>query len=219
MIKILAIDTSTDACSAALLHGDKLIDRFVVAPQKHTSFILPMVDELLAEAELTLSQLDVVTFGSGPGSFTGARLAASIVQGFAFASSLPVVKISTLRTLAQQAFVEFDAKNVFVVTDARMGEVYWGEYQVDDKGVMCALKPDRLIKPHEIEFIQQNEFVGVGNGFEVYKDLFRDRIKVLPIKYPQASQVARLAAYDFARGLMVAPEKALPTYLREKVAS
>ena len=220
MPKILAIDTSTDACSAALLLDHKVNDRFMVAPKEHTSFILSMVNDLLSESEIGFDQLDAIAFGCGPGSFTGVRLAASIVQGFAYASNLPVVRISTLRALAQEVFIEFKASKVLVAQDARMQEVYWGEYHVDNSGIMQAIKPDSLINPHKIGVVSGDDFVGVGNGFEVYSDIFAKscNIRLISRKYTQAKYVVRLAADDFIKGLAVTAEVAQPTYLREKVA-
>ena len=217
--KILAIDTSTDACSAALLVEHKISDRFMVAPKQHTNLILSMVNDLLFEAQLNLNQLDAIAFGSGPGSFTGVRLAASIAQGFAFAANLPVIKVSTLRALAQEVFVEFKFPKVLVVQDARMEEVYCGEYHVDNKEIMQEIRPDRLIKPSEVAKICMDGFVGVGSGFEVYRDIFSRHcnIKVIDRKYVQVKYVAQIAEFNFAQGIMVRDEEALPIYLREKV--
>ncbi|EKD46022.1 MAG: Peptidase M22, glycoprotease [uncultured bacterium] len=217
--KILAIDTSTDACSAALLVDHKINDQFIVAPKQHTKLILSMINELLNEAQLELNQLDAIAFGSGPGSFTGVRLATSIVQGFAFAANLPVIKISTLRILAQEVFIEFKAPKVLVAQDARMQEVYFGEYGVDNKGIMQEIKPDSLIKPENITKICADGFIGVGSGFEVYRDIFSQRcnIKIIDRKYAQAKYMLQLAEFEFAKGNMVSAKEALPTYLREKV--
>src|SRR3972149_3379225 len=165
--KILAIDTSTDACSAALLVEHKISDRFMVAPKRHTNLILSMVNDLLIEAQLNLNQLDAIAFGSGPGSFTGVRLAASIAQGFAFAANLPVIKVSALRALAQEVFVEFKSPKVLVVQDARMEEVYCGEYHVDNKEIMQEIRPDRLIKTSEVAETGMGGLVGAGSRFEV----------------------------------------------------
>lgn len=219
MLKILAIDTSTDACSAALLVNHKIIDRLMVAPREHTNFILPMVNDLLVAGQLKLEQLDAIAFGSGPGSFTGVRLAASIVQGFAFAANIAVVRVSTLRALAQGVFVEFRFPKVVVAQDAIMKEIYWGEYQVDDEGIMQAIKPELLIDPSKISEIPDQGFVAVGSGFEVYQDIFSKKL-MLPViakKQLQVEYILQLAAADFLKGLTVSAKEALPIYLREKV--
>jgi tRNA threonylcarbamoyladenosine biosynthesis protein TsaB len=221
VIKILAIDTSTEACSAALLCDSKISDRFVIAPQQHTRLILPMVSELLDEAQLVLGQLDAIAFGCGPGSFTGIRLASSITQGLAFAADLPVVKISTLRALAQEVFEGFGKSKVLVTQDARMQEIYWGEYQADADGVMQAVTFDQLISPQAAKIVSSESMVGVGNGWEIYGDILTKRCNIALIEskiYPNARYIAQLAAVDFAKGLVVSAKEALPVYLREEVA-
>jgi len=221
MPKILAIDTSTDACSAALLLDHEIFDRFMVAPKEHTSFILAMVDELLSESKVGFGELDAIAFGCGPGSFTGVRLASSIAQGFAFASVLPVVRISTLRALAQEIFVEYKIPKVLVAQDARMQEIYFGEYCVDDNGVMRGIKPDILANPYELAnaIVVDDDVVGVGDGFEIYSEIFsRSCKRFISRRYVQAKYVAKLAADDFMKGLAVSAEQAQPAYLREKVA-
>lgn len=204
-MKILAIDTSTHACSAALLYNNSITQRFIVAIQQHTTFILPMISELLEEADVNLSQLDAITFGAGPGSFTGVRLAASIVQGLALANNTPIIKISTLRGLAQEIFESVGDTKVFIALDARMEEVYFGEYQIDSYGIMQAVTPDKLIK---------TECITVDNAAKIYNDIM---IKDYNINL-QAKTVAKIAATDFAKGLIATVDQALPVYLREEIA-
>ena len=221
MIKILAIDTSTDACSAALWCDSKIFYRFMIAPQQHTKLILPMIYELLTEAQLDLKQLDAIAFGAGPGSFTGIRLAASITQGLAFAANLPVIKISSLRVLAQEIFAEFGKKKVLVAQDARMQEIYWGEYQVDATGIMQAMAPDQLLAPKQIRELSDTSFTGVGSGWKIYNSLLTTPCNIPLIEskaYPQAQYMTELAVSDFAKGLIVSAKEALPIYLREEVA-
>lgn len=186
---LLAIDTSTDACSVALKRDAEIIERFVIAPQKHTQLVLPMIQELLIEAKIDLEDLDAIAFGAGPGSFTGVRLCASITQGLAFGAGLPAIKISTLQCIAQQKFEELGVKNVTVIQDARMQEVYYGEYQLGANGIMEAVVPDRLLPGFANEKI-----------------------------YPHAKYIATIAAEYFKMGLAVAAELAQPVYLRDKVA-
>ena len=222
MTKILAIETSTDACSAALWLDHAILERFLVTPQGHAVVILSMVNELLQASKLELGQLTALAFGHGPGSFTGVRLAASVIQGFASATYLQAVGISTLRALAMEAFSEFHASQILVAQDARMGEVYWGEYQVDDAGIMRPLVPDQLLKPQVAAAIAETRagFVGVGNGFNIYSDFFLKscKMQIIDRQYARASHVAELAAGDFTRGEIEPVEVALPVYLREKVA-
>ncbi|EKE01225.1 MAG: peptidase M22 glycoprotease [uncultured bacterium] len=221
MTRILAIDTSTDACSAALLCGNKIYDRFAIAPQQHTKLLLPMVHELLAEVQLTLNQLDAIAFGCGPGSFTGIRLAASVVQGLAYAANLPVVKVSTLCALAQEVYKELGNPMVLVAQDARMQEIYWGKYRVDNEGIMRAVVPDQLIAPQKVVGVSDNGWIGVGNGWKIYGDILTKHCNIPIVEskiYPQAKYITQIAAVDFSVGLMVSAEEALPTYLREEVA-
>lgn len=220
--KILAIETSTDACSVALHNGNKIIDRFAIAPQQHTKIILPMIQELLTETKLTLKQLDAIAFGCGPGSFTGARLAASITQGIALGANLPVLQISSLRALAQETLVELGKTKVYVAQDARMQEIYWGEYQVDPNGIMQAITPDQLMSPMQIKNIVNYDFACVGQAWKIYRDILSERCNMYQIEfkiYPQAKYLAQIAASDFAKGLAVSPEEALPTYLRENICT
>ncbi|MDR1012559.1 MAG: tRNA (adenosine(37)-N6)-threonylcarbamoyltransferase complex dimerization subunit type 1 TsaB [Coxiellaceae bacterium] len=220
MPKILAIDTSTDACSCALFLDHKIIDKFSIAPQKHASLILPMVNELLVANKIELNRLDALAFCCGPGSFTGVRLATSIIQGLSLATTLPIIRISALRTLAQEAFTEFKATKVLVAQDARAQEVYWGEYSADNNGIMQAIKPDKLINPRDIKIVDNKKLIGIGNGFEIYRDCFIKKcatISVIANKYVKAKYVAKLAMADLINGLVITVDEAQPVYLREKL--
>lgn len=222
-IKILALDTSTEACSVALLYADQLLESFELAPRQHNVLLLPMLDALLAESGLTLQQLDAIAFGCGPGSFTGVRLAASVIQGIAFAADLPVVSISTLRTLAQGAYRDLGAKHVLASLDAYVKEVYWGVYQLTHDNIMMAIKPEEVCAPHAVPFSStEKNWLGVGSGWDRYAEILQNKIgeslqEWLPNRYPCARDVATLAAYDFAHGKAVDAEQALPVYLREKI--
>ena len=138
-MKILAIETSTEACSAALLTDNQLFSRFELAPREHTKLIIPMMDELLAEAEINLKAIDAIAFGQGPGAFTGLRIATGVAQGVALAIDKPLIGISTLEALAWQVRTEANnGQKIIAALDARMGELYWAIYQKD------AQKPDML---------------------------------------------------------------------------
>ncbi len=132
--KILAVDTATENCSVALKVGNEIIARCEMAPREHTTKILPMVDSVLAEAGLTLNQLDALAFGRGPGSFTGVRIGIGIAQGLAFGAELPMIGVSTLAAMAQQAFRKQQATHVLAAIDARMNEIYVGGYKRLDNG-------------------------------------------------------------------------------------
>ena len=149
-MKLLAIDTATEGCSAALLIDNKMAVRMDVQPRKHAELILPMLDELLSEAGLSVSQLDALAFGRGPGAFTGVRIATGVIQGVAFAADLPVVPVSTLRALAQRTYNEYNHTNVLTAFDARMDEVYWAAYQLDDNGLMSLVGEEAVLSPDDV---------------------------------------------------------------------
>lgn len=217
-MKLLALETATEACSAAIWAEGAVLERYELAPRRHAALILPMVEAVLAEAGLAMSQLDAIAVGCGPGAFTGVRIAIGIAQGLAFAVDAPVAPISTLATLALGAARETGQTRIATALDARMGEVYWGTWRVSDGKVellgkerVCA--PALVTAPHDAWF-------GVGSGWGVYAEALSQRLTVsgwLSERYPRASDVARLAADPARRGTWVAAEQALPVYLRDRV--
>ena len=221
-MKILAIETATEACSAALLINNEVIDRFKVAPREHGNLILSMVDDLLAEADITLQQLDALAFGRGPGSFTGVRMATGVVQGLAFGADLPVAAVSTLAALAQQAVSPLEAQTIYAALDARMGEVYWCEYFVE-KGVLRATSNETVIAPTSICVEQGKQAVAIGHGWATYESELQkvvqaDRLIIKADSLPRAKEVAQLAVQIVEAGDTVTAEHALPVYLRDNVA-
>lgn len=213
--KILAFDTSTELCSVALSYVDGIITLQKDAPRQHNELILPMIDELLQQANLKLTQLDAIAFGCGPGSFTGVRLAASIAQGLAYGANLPVIPVSTLRILAQTAYDKFSCSQVLVVLDARMEQIYWGAYKIID-GLMEEVIPDAIVAPDKISFSQDGNWIGVGNGWEVYHAELQKNCHVTAIKseiLPEACSMIKLAQTAFEQHKTVAPQFALPVYL------
>jgi tRNA threonylcarbamoyladenosine biosynthesis protein TsaB len=219
---ILAIETATEACSAALLHNDHLYERYELAPQKHNSLILPMCEELMRQANINFTQINALAFGCGPGSFTGLRIAAGIIQGFAFAHQLPVIPISTLRVLAQELNRKNGAKKVLASLDARVNEIYWGEYQLDDSNLMQACHAELLVKPENISLPENNNWVGAGSAWTVYGETLKNILgnkleRIVPDVYPTAAAVILCAQQDYLAGKFVTAEKALPVYLRDKI--
>jgi tRNA threonylcarbamoyladenosine biosynthesis protein TsaB len=217
-MKILAIETATNACSAALLINDELIECYELAPQQHAQLILPMVQNLLTKAALKLPQLDAIAFGCGPGSFTGVRIAASVTQGLAFGADLPVIAISTLRALAQGAFTDFRTIKVLSMIDARMHEVYFGRYTLIN-GIMQKNQEDVLCDPKNVPIPSDNAWFGIGDAWEAYSEILNHRLgskisKVEARYFPKARDVARLAKSEFLVGNTVSAEKAAPVYLR-----
>ncbi|MCW8917673.1 MAG: tRNA (adenosine(37)-N6)-threonylcarbamoyltransferase complex dimerization subunit type 1 TsaB [Gammaproteobacteria bacterium] len=222
-MKLLALETATEACSAALYLDGEISERYQLAPREHTALILPMVDGLLAEAGLPRSQLDAVAFGCGPGAFTGVRIATGVAQGIAFALELPVVPVSTLATLAQGAQREFGWRQVAAAIDARMGEVYWGSFTVDEAGVMQPDGEERVCPPGEVPLLHEHQWHGIGSGWQSYASELAQRQGVAMVDargdyYPHALDVATLAVAALARGEGLPAEQALPRYLRDQVA-
>ena len=228
-MKILALDTATENCSAALLIDGKLTAREVEFDRGHAEHILPMIDLLLIEAGLRLAEVDVIAFGRGPGGFTGVRLAASIAQGLAFGAGLPVVPVSNLAALAQRAFdLAFSPERVVVCSDARMQEVYWGCFQLAENGLGKVLGAEHVGPPQSVRLpdawaeVPPRSVAGIGRGFRAYpvlSELLGPRVAVARDDLlPRAAEIARLAALDAAAGRLLKPEEAIPVYLRDDVA-
>lgn len=222
-MKLLAIETATEACSAALYIDGEVKEISEVAPRKHAELILPMMDKLLAESELKLSQLDALAFGRGPGSFTGVRIATGVIQGTAFGAELPVVPVSTLAALAQRCFREQGASRILPAFDARMNEVYWAAYEVGADDLVEVVLPEQVAKPDQVEMPSDGNWHGAGTGWATYGDVLSQRlgehlIKVSNDLFCSAHDVALLGVAGFRAGDAVAPENALPVYLRDQVA-
>ena len=215
MTKLLAIDTSLDYCSAALLQGDDLLLREQLAPRQQAQLILSMIENLLLEADITLHQLDAIAFAGGPASFTGIRIAASTTQALAYAASLPVVRVSSLQTIAQQVYSTQGNRQVLVALDALMGEVYWGADQDGHDDLMVSVAEDDLLKPENVTLPDGN-WVGVGNAWKKYTHLNQPDT-IYPEK-PSAKYVAQLAKKQFENHNVLSPEQAIPVYLRGKEA-
>ncbi len=217
-MKLLAIDTSTEYCSAALWLDGAVYARRVHAGQLHSALLLPMVDELLRESDLSLRQLDGIAYGVGPGSFTGLRIACAVTQGLAFGADLPVVGISTLASLAQQT----DVARVLTVLDARMAEVYWAAYERTDSDWTCVSEPV-LSSPESVYVPDNQAWIGAGNGFAALEAILLPRLQsqlqsIHADIMPDAAAIATLAAPAFARGEGIDAALAAPLYLRDKIA-
>jgi tRNA threonylcarbamoyladenosine biosynthesis protein TsaB len=228
-MKILALDTATESCSAALLIDGNLTSRELEFERGHAEHILPMVDLLLIEAGLRLADVDVLAFGRGPGGFTGVRLAASVVQGLAFGAGLPVVPVSNLAALAQRAFdLAFLPERVLVCADARMQEVYWACFERAENGLARLLGEEHVGPPKSVTLpaawanAPAGSVAGIGRGFRAYPALHEavgPRVAVArDDMLPRAAEIARLAAQDVAAGRLLKPEEAIPVYLRDDVA-
>jgi tRNA threonylcarbamoyladenosine biosynthesis protein TsaB len=222
-MKLLAIETAAEACSAALYIDGDVRERFVVAPQRQSELILPMMDELLAEARLRVTDLDALAFGRGPGSFTGVRIATGVVQGAAFAADIPLVPVSTLAALAQGHLRATGHGRVLAAFDARMNELYWAASAADAAGVMRVIGEELIVPPGDVPLPEGAGWHGVGSGWGVYRAVLLERLgdRVTAVESDaqcHAQDVARIAVADFAAGRAVPAEQALPVYLRDKVA-
>jgi tRNA threonylcarbamoyladenosine biosynthesis protein TsaB len=220
MANILALDTSTDACSVALQKGESVYAKFEVVPRQHTQRLLPMVEELLTDASIKVSDLDVITFGRGPGSFAGIRIAAGAAQGLAVAFETPMAPVSTLETLAYQALaVAPDSPFVLATLDARMDEIYSALYAVEN-GTLVALTDEIVCAPSALELPESvSGCFAVGGGMNYFNDLNKtvqgQIAKQDASLYPDAKQMLSLASQKLEQNLTVAPEEALPVYVRE----
>ena len=221
-MKLLAIDTSTDACSAALFIDGAIREKFEILPREHTKLILLMVDELLADAQIKPQHLDAVALSRGPGSFTGVRIATGVAHGIAFGADIPVVLVSTLAAIAQDVFNRHQVDLAFTAMDARMDEIFWGVYQPNSLG-LAELLGEEAVTPADQTIFPDMDGVGVGSGWGVHGDALTSHLGshvnyVISDVWPHAACVAQLGAYDFANGLAVPVEQAMPVYLRDKVA-
>ncbi len=218
-MKILAIDTATEACSVALMDQGDCHEIFEIIPRQHTERVLPMVDELLAEAGIFLSQIDALAFNCGPGSFTGVRVGTSVAQGLAFSCDLPVVPVSSLAALAQLAFREQKKEKVLSVIDARMKEIYWGCYQLES-GLMKLVAAEKVSPVTKIE--KQGEWHCLGSGWDSFQNELNQSTLVNITSFtaecfPHAQDVAVLAADLYLQEKTVRAEDAMPSYIRDEV--
>lgn len=221
--KILAVDTATENCSVALMVGDDVISRCEYAPREHTTKILPMVDTVLAEGGLKLNQLDALAYGRGPGSFTGVRIGIGIAQGLAFGADLPMLGISTLAAMAQGTYRIHQSEQVLTAIDARMGEIYWGQYLRQADGDWLVAGEEQVIKPEALveQFSADNGiWLTAGTGWETYAEplaQLKVEMEKGTVLYPESQDMVHLAKYALARGETVAAEHASPVYLRDTV--
>lgn len=222
-MRILAIDTATEACSVALLNNGKVTAHFELCAREHTQRILPLVQAQLQQEAIALNELDGLAFGKGPGSFTGVRIGTGIAQGLALGAELPLVGVSTLKAMAQGAWRLQSAERVLAAIDARMGEVYWAEYQRDEQGVWQGEETEAVLKPEDVlERMAQLEgsWAMVGTGWQAYPQLSAESALALQnteVLLPCAEDMIPLAAIELAAGRTARPEEAEPTYLRNEV--
>lgn len=231
----LAIDASTEACSVALqvndaLSGSKIYSCYELCPQSHSLQLLPMVDKLLKEANITLSQCDGLIFGRGPGSFTGVRIGVGVAQGLAFAADLPVIGVSSLQAMAQLAFTKHQQTKVFAAIDARMGEVYNAYFELDENNIMQvktladqqteAVTDPVLVQQRLINNVSFPVY-GVGTGWDAYEEhlsSLKSNEGTPDVLFPSAEAMLSIGVAALVRGEGVKAEDAQPVYVRDTVS-
>ncbi|SBS27788.1 tRNA threonylcarbamoyladenosine biosynthesis protein TsaB [Marinomonas spartinae] len=229
MVAILALDTSTSACSVALNIDGVVLEDFRMAPRQHNDLILPMVEQILQQAGVAIQDLDAIAFGRGPGSFTGLRISAGIVQGLAYGADLPVIPISTLAAQALEGFQKTGLHHWLSALDARMGEIYVAGYFVDkvtggdkttERYSVKTLLDERVIQPERLEALSL-PYQGVGSGWR-YDEILTGLLPAQPEQVlvevaPRAACIAQLAIVAFEKGETVSAYDAIPIYLRDEI--
>ncbi|MDP9084840.1 MAG: tRNA (adenosine(37)-N6)-threonylcarbamoyltransferase complex dimerization subunit type 1 TsaB [Pseudomonadota bacterium] len=240
-MRVLALDTATEACSVALLSDDpsqpggvQLIERYLELGKSHANQILRMVDSVLAESDIQLCHLHGLAASVGPGAFTGVRISVAVAQGLAFGAGLAVVPVSSLEALALQAVRE-GAVRTLVCLDARMGEVYWACFAADAARGVIILSPPRVGPPGTVKLpdspplasvnarpASAARYRGIGRGFSAYPSLGAlpgvEVSSAAARALPTAGHIARLGALRLAAGEGIDPSELRPVYLRDKVA-
>jgi len=220
---ILAVETSTQACSCAVIRDGKVYESFELIPRQHADKLLPMVASLLKDLDLVFTDLDAVAYGQGPGSFTGLRIASGVTQGIAYGAELPVIPVSTLASQAHQVESDEESVIIFSSLDARIDEVYWGFYRLN-AGKLSLMGEEGLCKPEALPALPEEipaTITGVGSGLEYVDrmpDIYRESMSIRHLEiYPRASAVAELAEQYFQQGIFQSAENVNPVYLRDKV--
>ncbi len=222
-MKLIALDTSSDACSVALSVDADVIERHSVEPREHTRLLVPMIEEVLRARALELADLDAIVIGNGPGSFIGVRIAAAIAQGMAFSLGLEVVPVSSLAAVAAEVFATGNAERVLVAQDARMHEIYLAEFARDAAGLPVAVGEVRLHPAADPVGEGDTPAVAAGAGWERYPELLeasRTRLADLAeVRFPRARYALAIGRRDLDSGLAIAPADLEPAYVRTRVAA
>lgn len=220
-MNLLAIDTSSDACSVAVQVDDKIHEKHVVEPREHTNILVPMIEELLQEAGVSLSVLDAVILGNGPGSFIGMRIGASVAQGICHGAGLKIVPLSSLAAIAAEAIAVHGADKVLVAQDAHMREVYVGRFRRDADGSPVAIGAEEICRIGELDGLDEKH-VAAGGAWQTFPELRaenRQWIKeVVEISMPRAKHLLLPGANAYREGRAILPEALVPAYIRVKVA-
>ncbi|HEY3699764.1 MAG TPA: tRNA (adenosine(37)-N6)-threonylcarbamoyltransferase complex dimerization subunit type 1 TsaB [Spongiibacteraceae bacterium] len=222
MPRLLAIDTSTEACSVALYDGASMRERCINAPREHAQRLLPMIDAVLAECGCMLRDIDAIAFARGPGSFTGLRICLGVVQGLAYGAQLPVLPVSTLAALAQSAVASQFPQGTYICSaiDARMDEIYCGWFRVGSDGLVAAVNTEMVCAPERLPLIDtaNNACYGVGSGWRYVERMPKLAATLDAELLPRAGAVAQLALPLWNAGMRLSAAEAQPVYLRNEVA-
>jgi tRNA threonylcarbamoyladenosine biosynthesis protein TsaB len=216
---ILALDSATEACSVALGYHGEIREKFDLIERGHAEHLLPMIDALMAEAGIKLADVDLFAFGAGPGSFTGLRIGAAMIQGLALATGRPVLPVSSLAALASRF-----RGTVLALIDARMGQVYHGLFRVTSEGIPVPLSGEAVDDPLKLSVAGAGGVIVTGGGWERYSDEVKTALKgstaIIEVSggYPRAADIIRLAEYGYRQGRAVQAADALPHYVRDNVA-
>lgn len=221
-MNLLALDTCTENCSAALLIDGRVFAVSEITQRGHSESILGMLDQLFQQAGCHLTDIEALVFGRGPGSFTGVRVGVAVAQGIAFAQDLPVLPVSTLAAVAQAAYVKHGVSEISVALDARMGEVYHADFVIKD-GLATAVSDEQVCPPEKLRPFDQQNWFGAGSGWAAYQqtlsDNFADQLQGMDSDiYPSAEAMLPLAKQMFADHKALPAYQALPVYLRNNVA-
>ena len=226
-MKLLALDTSTVACSAALAFGEEVLERHEVRPKEHTRLLVPMLRELLGEAGLAPADLDALVLGNGPGSFIGLRIGASVAQGICYAAGVKLVPVSSLAAVAAEAFQSSSAGRVLVAQDAHMQEVYLGAYRRDEDGLPLA-EGDAVLQAVAaaagLSGVSAGErWHAAGDGWRQHPELLaanEGRLAgVVDVSWPRARYLLALGRRACQAGGAIEPAALVPEYVRERVAA
>lgn len=221
-MNLLALDTSTESCSAAITINGVLYQQQQMTQRGHSTLILGMLDALFKQANASIEAIDALAFGRGPGSFTGVRIGVGVAQGIAFARELPVIPVSTLAAVAQAAYEQTQQQDIAVAMDARMDEIYAASFQVK-QGYVELLGSEQVCAAEMFVPADSSTWLGAGNGWQVYSEALKHNFAnhLLASKtdiYPDAAMILKLAEPLYQQGKVVSADKALPVYLRNDVA-
>jgi len=223
-MKLLALDTSSLACSVALQIDGEIFDRHEEQAREHTRLLVPMIRKVLGQGSVALSKLDAIVLGNGPGSFIGMRIAASVAQGLAFGAGLRIVPVSSLLAIAAEVMADEGTRHVAVCQDAHMNEVYLGLYGRDDDGLPVTVGAERLHGQGPIGELQNEpgRFTSAGHGWQRYPDLLAANKGLLAatstVQHPTARFLLPSGRALLESGEAVEPQELVPAYLRQTVA-